>query len=255
MIDLHSHILPGVDDGARTMLDSLEIAQAACADGVEAVAATPHVRRDYLTSAETMMRLVGVLREELRRRGIPLRVLPGGEVAVEQLRALSIEQLRRFGLGGNPRYLLVEFPHRDWPILLRQEIARLRVEGVTVVLAHPERNPEVQQAPEILEPLVAAGALVQLTAASLDGRFGKRTSDAARRLIKLGLAHLIASDAHAHEVRQVGLRKACEAVGDAELASWLSMGVPRAIVENSAIPPRPQGAREQAWRRALRRHR
>jgi protein-tyrosine phosphatase len=248
VIDLHSHILPGVDDGARTMLDSLEIARAAWADGVEAIAATPHVRADYQTRADTMARLVGVLREHLRRHAIPLDILPGGEVAVEQLRALPSGELRRFGLGGNPRYLLVEFPHESWPILLGQEIARLRQDGITVVLAHPERNPEIQQAPEALEPFVAAGALVQLTAASVDGRFGKGALGAARRLLESGLAHLIASDAHLHEIREAGLRSACEAIGDAELALWLSSAVPGAIVGDLTIPPRPASRGRRGWR-------
>src|SRR5690348_17595431 len=106
MIDLHSHILPGVDDGARSMEDSLEIARAAVADGIQVIAATPHVRDDWPTDVGVMESGVAELRAELEAAGIPLDVRPGGEIALEWIPRLSDDQLARFGLGGNPRYLL-----------------------------------------------------------------------------------------------------------------------------------------------------
>src|SRR5580765_1335955 len=111
MIDLHSHILRGIDDGARTMEESIDIARAALADGITVIAGTPHVRDDWPTDAGVMENRVAELRDELRHQGIALDVLQGGEVAVDWLGKLPIEMLRRFGLGGNPRYLLVETPY------------------------------------------------------------------------------------------------------------------------------------------------
>src|SRR5438309_5497768 len=103
MIDLHSHILPGLDDGARNLDDALGIARAAVADGTHTIAATPHVRDDYPTTPEQMETAVAQLRAALTREGIPLELLPGGELALEELDRPP-DELRRFGLGGNPEY-------------------------------------------------------------------------------------------------------------------------------------------------------
>jgi protein-tyrosine phosphatase len=111
MIDLHSHILRGIDDGARSLEDSLEIARAAVADGITLIAGTPHVRDDWPTDAGVMEYRVAELNAELAQARIPLEVRTGGELALEWLARLSIDELRRFGLGGNPRYLLVETPY------------------------------------------------------------------------------------------------------------------------------------------------
>ena len=185
MVDLHSHILPGIDDGARSLEESVEIALAAARDGTTVMAATPHVRDDYPTAAQRMERLVLELDRILRKRGIGLHLLGGAEIAIPQLRTLSDEELRLFGLAGNPHYLLVEFPYYGWPFSLETEISTLRSHGITPVLAHPERNPQVQDAPARIAPLVAAGALVQLTAASVDGRLGRRNRKTAQELICL----------------------------------------------------------------------
>jgi len=249
MVDLHSHILAGLDDGARTLEESVEIALTAARDGISVMAATPHVRDDYPTAAETMERLVLELVEVLRERGIDLRVLGGAEIAISRLQTVSDSELSAFGLGGNPRYLLVEFPYLGWPLSLETEIWTLRRRGFTPVLAHPERNPEVQLAPARLTPLVAAGALVQLTAASVDGRLGRQNKRTAATLIAAGHAHIIASDAHWPGLRAAGLSSAVAAVGDPELAGWLTQSVPSAIVEDEPLPPRPEAKEPRSRRR------
>ena len=116
MVDLHSHILPGLDDGARSFKESVEIAIAAVRDGTTVMAATTHVRDDFPTAATTMERLVRELSEILREKGIGLQIRGGAEIAIPRLQALDTDELRRFGLGGNPRYLLVEFPYLGWPL-------------------------------------------------------------------------------------------------------------------------------------------
>ncbi len=243
MIDLHSHILPGVDDGARTLDDSLGMAEAAVADGVRVIAATPHVRDDHPTEAATMERLVAELRGALAEAGIPLDVRPGGEIDLDWLDRLSPDELARFGLGGNPAYLLVEFPYYGWPLGLEALVLDLRARGVTPVIAHPERSAEVQAAPERLRPIVLAGALVQVTAASLDGRIGKRVRATGLELVERGLAHLIASDAHAPEVRGIGMSAAAAAVDDSALSRWLTEEVPAAILAGTPLPGRPDPRR------------
>jgi len=247
LIDLHSHILPGIDDGAQSLGDSLEIARSCVADGIEILAATPHVRDDYPTRAETMEQLVAELREALAAARIQLDLRSGGEIAVEWLERLRPEALQRFGLGGNPSYLLVEFPYYGWPLTLAERAFHLRLHSITVVLAHPERNGEVQGSPERLRGLVDGGALVQVTAASLDGRLGRRSEEAGHKLIERGLAHMIASDAHTTEVRGAGLAAAVKSVGDTEVARWLSYGVPRAILDGGSLPPRPERTRRRRF--------
>ena len=239
MIDLHSHILPGVDDGARNLEDSLAIARSCVEDGIEVIAATPHVRDDYPTGVATMEALVGETRRLLRDEGVPLDVRKGGEIAIDWLERLSTDDLRRFGLGGNPGYLLVEFPYYGWPLRLSQWIFQLKTMGLTPVLAHPERNADVQADPARLNHLVEAGALVQVTAAALDGRLGRAPEEAGLELIEIGLAHLIASDAHHASLREIGMRAAASAVGNKRLAHWLTTEVPWAIATGGRLPERP----------------
>jgi Capsular polysaccharide biosynthesis protein len=251
VVDLHSHILPGIDDGARSFEESVEIAVAAARDGTTVMAATPHVRDDFPTAVQTMERLVLELNDILRDRGIELQVLGGAEIAIESLQALDSDELRRFGLGGNPRYLLVEFPYYGWPLSLETEIWNLRQGGITPVIAHPERNPQVQEATVRIGSLVAAGALIQLTAASVDGRLGRHCRGAARELIAAGHAHLIASDAHWPGLRRPGTSSAAAALRNPELARWLTHDIPAAIVQDLPLPERPRAER-RARRRLFR---
>jgi len=243
MIDLHSHILRGIDDGARSMEDSLEIARAAVADGIQVIAGTPHVRDDWPTDVGVMEYRVAELRAELEAAAIPLDVRTGGEIALEWIPRLSDEQLARFGLGGNPRYLLVETPYYGWPLGLADRLFWLRAQGVNPVLAHPERNAEVQASPERLQRLVEGGVLVQVTAASIEGRIGRRPRECARRLLEAGAVHMLASDAHHASVREVGLSAAAESAGGGALAQWLTYDVPRAILADEPLPERPAKSR------------
>jgi protein-tyrosine phosphatase len=252
VIDLHSHVLPGVDDGAATLDESVAIARAAAADGVRVLAATPHVREDYPTDAGTMERLVGELRGALARDGVELQVVTGGELALDFLARVPGDELARFGLGGS-KTLLLETPYYGWPLDLGETTLRLRARGFRCVLAHPERNGDVQEDPERrLRPLVDSGVLMQVTAASLDGRLGRRTQACVRGLIEAGLAHLLASDAHTPAIRAAGMRAAADAVGDAELARWLSESVPAAILADEPLPERPTARPRRSllrWRR------
>lgn len=237
VIDLHSHILAGIDDGARTMEEARELARGAAAEGVEAIAATPHVRADYPTTPEVMEQAVAELRDDLQRHEIPVRILPGGEIDLTLLWVLPPEVLVRFSLAQTGRYLLLEVPYRGWPRALESAVPALRGRGLTPILAHPERNPEVQDRPQRLKPLVEAGALVQITAASVDGRLDRAAQAAAERLIALGLVHVLATDAHGPHIREAGLAAATEALGDEQLARYLTEEAPAAIEAGEPVPP------------------
>src|SRR5258708_2598903 len=173
-----------------------------------------------------------------------VRLVPGGELDLNELQRPP-EELARFGLGGNPGYLLVETPYVGWPLDLGEKLFRLRALGITPVLGHPERNPDIKAHPELLEPIVAGGALVQLTAASVDGRLGRSAQRCARTLLDRRLAHLIASDAHAPSVRGIGLADAARAVGDPALARWLTVDVPQAIVDGDVVPAFPESTKRR----------
>ena len=229
-------MLPGLDDGAADLDEALAICRAAAADGIEAIAGTPHVRSDYPTTPDEMEDALAAVRSAADD---VIRVLPGGELALDEL-ARPDEELARFGLGGNPRYLLVETPYFGWPLDFASLLVDLLERGFTPVLAHPERNGDVQHRPELLEQLVDLGTLVQVTASSVDGRGGRRTRSCAAKLLEQRCMHLIASDAHAPTVRAVGMSAAARAVGDAELARWLTSDVPRAILEDAPLPRRPR---------------
>ena len=240
MIDLHTHILPGLDDGARTLEDALDMASAFAGEGVTAVAATPHVRDDFPTSIEAMLEAVETLQQALAREGIRLVVLPGAELSVEWIARFDVTELRRLTLAGSGRYILVETPDHGWPAALVEQLLELRLAGFTPLLAHPERNPVVQATPSLLAPLVEGGMLVQVTAASLDGRLGKASQVTGRRLVAAGLAHVLASDAHAAHVRAAGMRRALETLEDEALAHWLGTDVPLALAHAQDAPPRPR---------------
>ena len=213
--------------------------RAAARDGITVLAATPHVRRDYPTTPAQMEQRL----EEVRAAaGDVLRLVPGGEIDLAEL-ARPRAELARFALAGNPRYLLVETPYAGWPLDLPDRLFQLRTRGVTPVLAHPERNADVQRRPELLEAIVSGGTLVQVTAAAVDGRLGRAAKGCATTLIERGLAHMITSDGHAPSVRAIGMSSAVAAVGDERLARWLTDDVPRAIVDDERIPPRPVAVR------------
>ena len=236
MIDLHSHILPGVDDGVRTLEEARELAREAAAEGVTAIAATPHVRSDFPTRAGRMEAGVSELRQDFAAQEIAVEILPGGEVDLSRLWEISGDELARLTLAQTGRYLLVEFPYRGWPADLAAAIRYLGERGIRALLGHPERNPEVQDRPDRLAAAVDEGALVQVTAGSLEGRHGTAARVAAARLLQLGLVHVLATDAHGPHIPRSSLAAAARSLGDEELARSLTVAVPAAIVAGLPVP-------------------
>ena len=240
VIDLHTHVLPGLDDGARSLAESRALALDAAAQGVSVLAATPHVRDDYPTTPEAMEEAVAELRDDFAEQGIPVEVLHGAEVALSLLWAIPPEDLSRLTIGQTGRYLLLEVPYRGWPLALESAVTRLVELGVIPLLAHPERNPEVQDRPELVRGVVEAGALVQVTAASVEGSRDRAAQAAALRLLDLGLVHVLASDAHGSHISRQGMAAAVESLGDPEFARYLTVEVPGAIVAGEPVPQRGQ---------------
>jgi protein-tyrosine phosphatase len=195
VIDLHAHPLPALDDGAATQEAARALLAAAAAAGVTTIAATPHVSERYPTTADTMVDAVARLGSSTG--DLPIEVVTGGEVALSFVGGLSDEELLKFTLGSSGRYLLVELPPPGWSLGTELALARLRTLGIRPLIAHPERHPLIQERPERLSSLLENGAVFQVTARHLSRRVKRsRTAATARELVRRGLIHCVASDAH-----------------------------------------------------------
>lgn len=243
MIDLHAHVLPGIDDGPANTEQSLALLRVAALAGTRVIAATPHLRRDFpRVRVEDIARSCMLLQEQVPDEW-QLEVVSGGEVDLGWAMRASDEQLLLASYAGRGTDLLVETPYGVSPKVFEPPLMRLVDRGYRVVLAHPERNSGLQQSSERLEALVARGVLVQVTGASLiaDPR-RSRSSRLARHLVEHGHAHIIASDAHsAGPGRVPGLGPAVEVARGlaAERADWMVTAAPAAIVSGKPLPPLP----------------
>jgi protein-tyrosine phosphatase len=243
VIDLHSHILPGLDDGARDIEGSLAMARAAVEDGVSTMIATPHVNFDYPTAADDMAHAVGELNIALARAEIALAVLPGAEVAVTKIDSLGPEDLDAFGLGGGAT-LLIECPYTTSVPFFEEQLAELQRSRFRILLGHPERSPLFRDDYERLERLVEGGALTVINAGSLSGLLGERSQEAAYDLVAAGLVHAVASDSHDTRRRPPGMRSAFlaadeELPGFADQIDWYTDAAPAAILSGRRLPARP----------------
>ena len=264
IVDLHAHVLPGVDDGPPDLPAALKLARAIVASGVTTVVATSHVSARYPNTAATL----AAAREELRRaldaEGIELRVEPGAEVTLEQAALLDDAGLAELRLGGGP-YLLLESPLSPAAADVGYHVAAVLDRGQRVVLAHPERSPAFQRAPDELERLVAAGALCAVTAGAFTGRFGRTARAFVERMTVDGLVHVVTSDAHDLAGRPPGVEEelraaAGELPGLYALIPWLTRDAPQAILNGEPVgaPPGVVERREapaRGWRRLFSRRR
>lgn len=253
MIDLHCHVLPGIDDGPETIEGSLAIARAAAAAGIDTLVATPHVAARYANDAETIAPLVAELAERLARDEIPVRILPGAEIAITHIPEIDPAQLSRLGLGGGS-WLLVEPPFSPVAPGLEAMLLDLLRRGHRLVLAHPERCAALQRDHGVLRSLAEAGVLMSITAGSLAGRFGGEVRRQALAMAHEGLIHNVTSDAHDDVRRAPGLAEEIEAAGLGALTEWLTMLVPQAVLSDQPIPPAPPealrgGRGGRIWRR------
>lgn len=196
MIDLHCHILPEVDDGAKHMTESIEMARKAVEEGITTIVATPHHKHEkYDNEVDIVIEGVRKLQAALDREGIPLKVVSGQEIRLYGELLEDLENNRLIGLNEG-KYVLIEFPSNHVPRFAEQIIYDLQLKGITPIIAHPERNSEIMQNSDLLYKLVKRGALAQITAGSLVGKFGKKIQKFSFDLIEARLAHVIASDAH-----------------------------------------------------------
>ena len=255
MIDLHCHILPGIDDGPETIGDALELARQLASAGVRKVAATPHLRDDHpAVRAAELARRCADLAERLRSSEIALEVIPAAEVDLVRALDATDEERRLASYGQRGTDILLEAPYGPLPTSFEEQLFELSVRGYRILLAHPERNPSLQRDPARLSELVRRGVLLQVTAGSLLPRpAGSRSGEFARSLVANGIAHVLASDSHGprgprREPLSAGLAEARALAG--AFADWMVEESPAAILAGEALPPPPAAARPA--RRGLR---
>lgn len=238
MIDLHSHILPGVDDGVETEEAAVEFARVAEQDGIEIVVATPHCREGfYVNDRDAVLSAVTALRARLAREGLSLRVEPGAEVHICPSLVDRIRDGRAPTLGDNGKTLLLELSLSQYPVELENTVFQLKLAGVEVLFAHPERIGYFQEDVSRYEAVIRLGAYGQITTGSVLGLFGDATREFSEELLRKGLVHVLASDAHNSRGRPPVLSKAQAAmlplVG-AERAAAMTGAAPRALLEGRA---------------------
>ncbi len=239
MIDLHCHILPGIDDGPAALADSLQMAAVAVADGIQAVVATPHSGNGvYSNSPADISAKVDAFREELTAASIPLQVYPGAELQLG--RGLAARLLRSEAMPLNhSRYILLELPQTILPAPCKNEIFNLRAHGYIPLIAHPERHPYLQRHPGYLADLVRMGALCQVTAQSLLGHFGRSVRTTAETMLQSRLVHVLASDAHDPQGRAPVLAAAVAAaarlLGSGAAAEQMVTAIPSAVISDADI--------------------
>ena len=252
-VDIHCHLVPAIDDGAKSLEESLAMAEIAVSDGIQAIIVTPHQNGSYAHNrGDAIRQRVDELQQHLDLQQIPLTIMPGADVRIDDGMIDSLRSGDVLTLGDHGRHVLLELPHELY-FPLERVLDGLDQIDMVGILSHPERNQGILKQPALVESLVDYGCLMQITAGSLMGTFGKPCQEMSEWMLKRGLVHFIATDAHGPRSRRPLLRRAyeytAELVGD-ETADALCRDNPGAVAagEDIAIPaPRIRKIGIQSW--------
>lgn len=245
MIDVHSHILPGIDDGARDLEEALEMARLAVADGIRVMVATPHLFKrktvdlNAINEKRVILEHLDTFRETLAAEGIDLEILPGCDVPLSPEALSLLEEDRVLTVNDGKRYLLLELPDFSIPPALEGICYRLQCRGITLIITHPERHLFIQEWPDRLGRVIDLGCLAQLTASSLTGGFGRQVAKVSRQLVRKGYIHLLASDAHDPRHRPPHLSKAVSELAKLigpERGRAMVIQIPQKIIRGEPAP-------------------
>ncbi|GAB6179476.1 exopolysaccharide biosynthesis protein [Desulfotomaculum defluvii] len=239
MIDIHCHVLPGLDDGPQALEVSLQMTEMAVKEGITEIVATPHcIPEVFFNEGKAVLSKTREFQEILDAKGIPLRILPGMEVH------LTLDVPARLSSGSAltvcdfKKHMLLELPLNSVPAYAGQVIFEIMLKGIKPIIAHPERNKEIAENPRVLHELIEKGCLVQITAGSLTGRFGSTIQELTQEFLSLGWVDFIASDAHDTIRRPFQMKEAWarakELVGE-ERANQLVIGNPTKLINGEAI--------------------
>ena len=254
MYDLHSHILPGVDDGSKTFNESIAMANVAFDCGTRLILATPH-RKDVAenSSVRKIRQLATDMNSDLSKNEIDLQILIGMENHLDLELPEDFSTDKALPMNGS-RYALVELPFFGYPNYVEDVLFKLQIQGIIPILAHPERIEAVQINPELLSGFVERGMLSQITAGSILGHFGKKVQRLTHSLLRRGLVHVIASDAHFPDGPRspnlfLGFEAAIEIVGE-EKATEMVVDIPRAVLDDQVVvlePPQGDSGNRRWW--------
>ncbi len=250
-VDIHCHLLPSIDDGASSLDEALAMARMAVADGIGTVIATPHQLGAFgKNRGESIRQQVATLQQTLHDHEIPLKVLPGADVRIDEAMLAGLKSGDVLSLGDHRRHVLLELPHELYlpvePVL--QALGRL---GMAGILSHPERNRGLQHRPDLVDELVDHG-LMQITAGSLQGSFGPACQHLAESMIERGLVHFVATDAHGSRSRRPRISEACtriSEIADERMAIELCAENPARVARGEPVSAgRRQGAaKKKSW--------
>ncbi|MCB8914445.1 MAG: hypothetical protein H6532_01230 [Thermoleophilales bacterium] len=242
MIDLHCHFLPGIDDGPDSEAGSLDLARAWLNAGVERIVATPHVNLRHPNRARSIAEAQQKMLLALERENLGLKVETGAEVSAGVAIDMPDDELGQLTLGDSD-WLLIEPPTSSTPFALHGSIFGIRGRGWNILLAHPERNPAIQEDMDLLVSLVDGGIKTQVTAGSFSGRYGKTAARTVRQMMDKGLVHTVASDAHHAVLRPPEMSAPLTEAGYGAMADWLCQEMPAWILDGGPEPRAPENTK------------
>ncbi|MTI12910.1 tyrosine-protein phosphatase [Sansalvadorimonas verongulae] len=228
MIDIHNHIIPGIDDGAQTIEDSLALLQLATDNGITHLVCTPHMHPGrFNNTTDTIKPAFETLQQAAREHNLPIQLAMAAEVRIsdEFMIQLKRDKVPFLGRWEDKTVVLLEMPHDRIPMGIENLLSWLDRQNIRALIAHPERNKEMMRKPELAHSLAKRGALFQLTAASVAGGFGQKALQTAQWFLENELAFCVASDAHNVTHRPPAMKAAYEALG-AELGELLCVTNP-----------------------------
>ncbi|MBI5204612.1 MAG: hypothetical protein HZA11_06820 [Nitrospirae bacterium] len=254
MIDIHCHILPGIDDGPETIDEAVEMCRMAHADGVKTIVATPHFNPGvYEPASAKVFGLAAELETRAKEKGIDIRILPGADVAVTPELPGHLKKEEYLTINSTGRYFLAEFPPASVPPKWDAFLLSLLSSGMVPIITHPERNAWFMEHPDALYSIVSRGVMVQITAMSITGAFGEDIQRYSIFLLQNNLVHVIATDAHSAAYRPPLLSEAVKMSSDMigeDKAKALVTTIPVAIIEGKSVslpePVRPRG-KKKGW--------
>lgn len=254
MIDIHSHILPNVDDGSESLEMSIDMAKVYIENGINTVIATPHYMEGSIVSSSNKNKeVLEELRKLLFKEGLDFDIYLGNEFYISTNIIKDIEDGKVCTLNGT-RYILIELPMNDIPLYVDDVIYELLLKGFIPIIAHPERNLKIVKDPNILYNYIKKGALTQLNLPSLEGRYGSSVKSTAEILLDSNMVHFVGTDAHTNRLRSPNVKKALEIlksiVGSDDFED-LTYNNARLLLDNKIIniktPKKYQNSKRKLW--------
>ncbi|MCP4021096.1 MAG: tyrosine protein phosphatase [Desulfobacteraceae bacterium] len=238
MIDTHSHILPALDDGARGVLESLKFVEIAASQGVETIFATPHAHDGVFNcDRKKITQACALLTGALIAKGISTKILPGSEIRVNHDLVTEYDKGNLLSLNNSGKWLLLELPPLFLCTAISMMLRQLKDRGVTPIIAHAERNPTILNQPQLVDEFIQNGAVIQITAASLTGDFGKFPLKTAKTMVELDQVFCLGSDIHpGREYCMANAKKELIRLAGRTKAELITSENPATMLENTKFP-------------------